>query len=151
MLLFCSLSNQENLYMVHYDSNLFYDIYNTTIEHNRRQTHYLLLVPNYFDIYFEWIKKFFYNFICFIINDDFYVITFGMHYMLFIIIYGKKLFAIVNWIFRVTGFLRLFMMSFKCGLTLSRYSSTDSDLFLSPLLSYSIQLLLQKLFSLTGL
>ena len=38
---FCFLFNQENLYMIHQDSNLFYDICNTINEHNRRQTHYL--------------------------------------------------------------------------------------------------------------
>ena len=51
-----------------------------------------------------------------------------------------KLFAIVNWIFHVSDFLSLFMFiylySFKCGLILLRYSSTDSILFLSLLLSY---------------
>ena len=48
-----------------------------------------------------------------------------------------KLFAIVNWIFHVSDFLGLFMISFKYGLNLSKYSSTGSDLFLSLLLSYS--------------
>ena len=33
---FCFLSNQKNLYMIHHDSDLFYDIYNTINEHNRR-------------------------------------------------------------------------------------------------------------------
>ena len=49
-----------------------------------------------------------------------------------------KLFAIVNSICHVSDFLRLFMMSFKYGLILLRYSSTGSILFLSPLLSYSV-------------
>ena len=49
-----------------------------------------------------------------------------------------KLFAIVNWVFHVPKFLRLFMMSFKYGLILLRYSSTDGVLFLPLLLSYSI-------------
>ena len=49
-----------------------------------------------------------------------------------------KLFAIVNSIFYVSDFLRLFMMSFKYRLILLRYSSTDSVLFLSQLLLYSI-------------
>ena len=35
------LSNQENLYMIHDNLDLFYDIYNTITEHNRRQNHYL--------------------------------------------------------------------------------------------------------------
>ena len=33
--LYC-LSNKENLYMIHHDSNLFYHIYNTINEHNQR-------------------------------------------------------------------------------------------------------------------
>ena len=52
LLLFCFLSNQENLYTIHHDSDLFYDIYNTIHEHNRRQTHYFSSILNYFDIYF---------------------------------------------------------------------------------------------------
>ena len=43
------------------------------------------------------------------------------------------------------------MISFKYGLILLRYSPIDSVLFLPPLLSYSKQLLLQKLPTLTGL
>ena len=61
------------------------------------------------------------------------------------------LFAIINWTFHVSDFLRLFMMSFKYGLILLRYSSTDIVLFLSPFPSYSIQVLLQKLLILTDL
>ena len=38
--------------MIHSDSDLFYDFYNTITEYNQRQTHYLSLIPNYFDIYF---------------------------------------------------------------------------------------------------
>ena len=64
-----------------------------------------------------------------------------------------KLFDIFNWILHVSDFLRLFMISFKYGLVLIRYSSTDNILFLSLLLSYSIllQMLLQKLLTITGL
>ena len=29
-------SNQENLDMIHYDKDLFYDIYNTITEHNQK-------------------------------------------------------------------------------------------------------------------
>ena len=39
---------------------------------------------------FKGLKKLFYEFICFIINHDFYTITFWMHYMLFVIIYGRN-------------------------------------------------------------
>ena len=49
-----------------------------------------------------------------------------------------KLVAIVTLIFHVSDYLGLFMVSFKYGLILLRYSSFDSVLFLSPLLSYSI-------------
>ena len=49
-----------------------------------------------------------------------------------------ELFAIVNWISHVSDFLRIFMDSFKQGLILLRYSSTDIVLFRSLSLSYSI-------------
>ena len=49
-----------------------------------------------------------------------------------------KLISIANWIFHESDFLRLVMMSFKRSLILLGYSSTDSALFLSPLLSHSI-------------
>ena len=62
-----------------------------------------------------------------------------------------KLFAIANWIFQIPDFSRLLMLSFKHGLILLRYSSTDSVLFLSPLLLCSKELLLQKLLTLTRL
>ena len=46
-----------------------------------------------------------------------------------------KLIAVVNCISNVSDFLRLFMMSFKYGVILLRYSSTDKVLFPLPLLS----------------
>ena len=49
-----------------------------------------------------------------------------------------KLLANVNWILNVSDYLRLFIMSFKYGLVFLRYSSTDSVLFLSLLLSCPI-------------
>ena len=79
---------------------------------------------------FRWIKKFFNNFICFITNHDFYVIPFCMHYMLFIIIiFRRKKKKLLYWIFHVPDFLRLFMVPFKYGVILLRYSSTNSILF----------------------
>ena len=86
---------------------------------------------------------------CFIINHDFYVITFWMHYTLFIIIVifrRNKLIVIDNWIFYVLHFLRLFMISFKCCLISLKYFLTDS-VFLSPLhiiSLFTIRLRLQK-------
>ena len=43
--------------MIQHDSDLFYDIYNTITEHNQRQTHYLSLIPNYFDIFLSESKS----------------------------------------------------------------------------------------------
>ena len=57
LLLFYFSSNQESLWMIHHDSNLFYNVYNSINEHNWRQTHYLSLISNYFDIYFWAIEK----------------------------------------------------------------------------------------------
>ena len=51
---------------------------------------------------------------------------------------NEKLIVIVKWISHMSDFLRLFMISFKCGPILSRYFSTDSVLILSSSLSYSI-------------
>ena len=94
------------------------------IEKNLTTFHWFqtILISN-----FNWIKKFFYNFICFIINHDFHVITFWIHYTLSSSLSMEeiKLFAIFNWIFHVSPFLRLFVMSFKYGLTLLRYHLTD--------------------------
>ena len=52
LLLFCFLSNQENVYMIHHTLDLFYDNYNTITQHNQRQNHYLSSTVNYFDISF---------------------------------------------------------------------------------------------------
>ena len=76
---FIFLSNQQNLYMIHHDLDFIYDIFNVKNEHN----HHLWLIPKCFDICF-------YNFICFIVNNYFYVITFLMRYSLFIIICGTN-------------------------------------------------------------
>ena len=54
----CFLSNQENLYMIHQDSDLYYDVYNAINEYNQRQTHYFSLnLSMYFDIFFWVIQK----------------------------------------------------------------------------------------------
>ena len=60
-----------------------------------------------------------------------------------------ELIAIVNWMLYVSGFLRLFMMSFKYGLTLIRYSSTDS--LSDYVFRYLMKLLLRTLSTLIGL
>ena len=105
--------------------NLFYDIYSIINEHNQPRK--------------KWLKKLFYNIICFVINHDLYVITFFIKRSLSFSLAEPKLIVIVNWIFHVSDFLRSFVISFKyCLISLSSYSSTDSGLFLSPLLWYSI-------------
>ena len=82
----------------------------------------------------RWLNDFFNNFICFIINRDLYVITFRMHYTLFITVFRRnKFIAIIKWSFHVSGFLRSFMISFKYGLILWSYFSIDSVLYQSPL------------------
>ena len=114
---FCFLSNQENLYLIHRNSDLFYGIYNTVNEHNQRWNHYLL------------------SFICFIIAHDFYFITLWWHYTLFInILRRNKVNCYYNLIFHISDFPKLFMMTFKYGLMKSRYSLIDRLLFLSLVL-----------------
>ena len=84
---------QENVYMIHHDLDLFYDIYNTINTHNWRKTHYLSLIPNYFDIYFYVNQKVFHSiFECVICSSS-------------VPMEEIKLLAIVNWIFHVSIFL----------------------------------------------
>ena len=81
----------DSLFLFYFLSHLFYDIYNTMNGHNRRQTQYLPWILNYFGIYF-WLNQnvLLYKFIYCIINYDFYVIIFWMHYTLFVIICGRN-------------------------------------------------------------
>ena len=53
-----------------------------------------------------------------------------------------KLIAIVNWIFYISDYLRLFIMYFKYDLISSRYSLIDRISFLSSLPLYYIKLFL---------
>ena len=58
---FSLFSSQENLYMIHHDLDLFYDIYNSITEVKQRQTiYFLILFLNH--------EKVLYNFMCFITN-----------------------------------------------------------------------------------
>ena len=101
---------------------------------------------------FKWIKKLFYNFFTssFIM---FSILSLSKCITCFSSLSMEeiKLFDIANWIFHVSDFLRLFMIPFKYGLILKRYFSTDTVLFLSPLPSYTIEMLLQNVLALTGL
>ena len=123
---FWFLSSQKNLYMIHHNSDLFYDMSNTITEHNQRQTNYLLSILNYFGYLFLSKSK-----ISFITSSALSLIMICMlslfqsipHSFSFYI-EEIKLFAVVNWIFHISYFFRLFMMFFKCGLILFGYSST---------------------------
>ena len=125
--------------MIHHDPDLFYETYITINEHNRRQTHYLSSIVIFFYLFLSDTKSFF--------------VTSSASSLIMISLLSLsecikrswlswslekiKLIAIVNWIFHVSDFLRLFMISFKYGLILLRYSSNDS-VFLLPLLLYLI-------------
>ena len=60
--IFCFSSNHENQYMIHQDSDLFYDIDNSINEHSQRQTHYLSSMAVILDF-----LKIFDNFLTFLI------------------------------------------------------------------------------------
>ena len=49
---FFFLSIQKNLYTIHRNLDLFYDIYNGINKHNQRSTHYLSSIVNHFNIFF---------------------------------------------------------------------------------------------------
>ena len=132
----CFLSSQECLNIIHHKLNLFYDICNIITEYIHRQTHYLHLFfkPNLIPRK-KWLKKLFYNLICFLTNHNFHVITLWMHYTLFINIFRRNKGNCYCWL----NFLRIkpYILSLKYDLTLLRYSSIDSVLFLPSLLSSS--------------
>ena len=86
---FCFLSNQDNLYMNHKNSDLFYDIYNTINAHNWRQTYYFSKkFPNY--LLKNDLKMFLVIFPTLSLILIFLLINFQMHYMLFIIVFGRN-------------------------------------------------------------
>ena len=109
--LFLIFISQKNLYMIHHNSDLFYDMSNTITEHNQRQTNYLLSILNYFGYLFLSKSK-----ISFITSSASSLIMISMlslfqsipHSFSFYI-EEIKLFAVVNWIFHVSYFFRLFM------------------------------------------
>ena len=124
------LSNGENLYGIYLNVDLFYDICNTINEPKDKITvSHWCFQSNLVSI--NWLKKFFSNFICVIINYEFCVLTLQMHYILFISVFGGN--KINNYLLiefsMYQFFLRLFMMSFKHGLISSRYSLVDNALF----------------------
>ena len=65
----------------------------------------------------KWLKAFFYNFNCFIIKHNLYVILFEcIRIFSSLSLEDIKLVAMVNWIFHVWAFLRTFIITFKYGL-----------------------------------
>ena len=130
------LSNRQNLYMTLRNSDLFHNVCNV----KKKKKSKIKLLPflglTTFPWFFQpnlipikkWFKKFFNDFVNFIINHGFYVITIWMYYMLFISVLRTNK---VNWIFYLSEFLRLFMIHFKYGLILSRYFLINRVLFLS--------------------
>ena len=53
------LSSQENLYMIHHDSDLFYNIYNTTNEHNWTQTTFDWFQISFFYLFLSYLEIYF--------------------------------------------------------------------------------------------
>ena len=122
LLLSFFLSNQENLYMIHHDLDLLYDV----IQKLFKLSWYVYLKDS--KSYFMTSSAS--SLIIISILSLFECITCFSSLSMEEI----KLFAIANWILHVPDFLRLFM-SLKYGLISLRYYSSDSVLFLTPLLS----------------
>ena len=114
--------------MIHYDLDLLYEIYNAINKHSQRWNHYLSSM-NESKSYF--VTSFASSLIMISMLSHFEYIARSSS----LSIEEIKLIVTVSWILHVSDFLRLFMMSFKYGLILLRYSVSNSVLFLSPLLS----------------
>ena len=75
IIVFCFLSNPENLYIIQQDLNLFYDIFRITNDDDQRWNCYIYIYKLLiFTFRKKWMKTFLNKFITFI-NHDFYVIT----------------------------------------------------------------------------
>ena len=107
LLLLCFLSNRDNVYMVYYNSDLFHHICSTINEHDEIWNCYPLITMSMLSL-FECIKR-----------------------SLSVFLEDIKLIAIVDWVFHVSNFWRLFLIILRYGLILFRYSSIDNVLILS--------------------
>ena len=117
------LSNWENLYKIHHDSDFFFfDTSDIINKHNQIRNCYLSLLFLYQLEILKEVESFFNNLICFVSSSS-------------ISLEDINLAAIF---FHVSDFLRLFVLPFKYVLILLRYSSIHSVLYPSLLLSYSI-------------
>ena len=110
--------------IIHHDLDLFHDIYDTINEHNQRQTCCLFSIQIILISIFDLSES--KNHFIFSSTSSF---TCSASWSM---MEEVKSFDIVNLIFHGWDFLRLLIISFKYGLILLRYSSTDRVLFLSP-------------------
>ena len=83
---------QENLYMIHLFSNLFFFGGGNTInQYYQEQTHFLsLILLNLFDHFVKEIQKVFLNFISFVTHHNFYVMALSMHSTSFFRIFKRN-------------------------------------------------------------
>ena len=117
------------MYMVHLNSDLFYDIYNKINEHN--QTNLLSFIDSFNLFWYLFLSdsksssttSSASSFIIISMSPVFECISYSSSLSS---LEETKLIASINWIFYVSDFLRSFMISYKYGLILLRYSSTDS-------------------------
>ena len=121
LLLFCFLSNQENLYMIHYKCDLFYGYHDTINEPNS-----LPFIDSklFWYLFLSESKRFFItSYASSLIMIPVFLLFECITRLSSIFMEEIKLFVIVNWIFHVSDFLRWCF---------------DSVLFLSPSFSYPI-------------
>ena len=79
LLSFYFLTILENLDMIDFDLNFYYEIFSTINQHNQIKNHFLSLILLFFlEILGNRFKKVFIDLICFITNQNFYVIFFTM-------------------------------------------------------------------------
>ena len=90
LLSFYFWSNQENLYMIHHNSDFFMTFKKQSMNLIADKLTIFQRIEIILISIFKRIKNFFYYFTCFIINHDLYLITFWMHYTLFIIMYRRN-------------------------------------------------------------
>ena len=130
------LAIYENLYMIHRNLDLFYDIFNAINHRYQIQIHYLSFILLKFS---DFLVKKNHNAFILLPNHNLFVITLWMNSTCIVSIFERKkvnCYCYLN--FPLTLGLRSFIILIKTGLISLRYSSIDSVLFLSLLLLYLI-------------
>ena len=122
------LAIYENLYMIHRNLDLFYDIFNAINHRYQIQIHYLSFILLKFS---DFLVKKNHNAFILLPNHNLFVITLWVNSTCIVNCY-----CYLN--FPLTLGLRSFIILIKTGLISLRYSSIDSVLFLSLLLLYLI-------------